>query len=392
MPISRTLSTALALLTASAAFGAGDGPVGIDPDSRTGASKAVMFPGGDLIYTGELVAPLRKTRTTPGQQAEDLMGLLQGLLEQNGRAGAIPVRLEWCVRSAEMIGEIQGVMAARFADASAPKPAVSFAVGRLADGSANLAVNGIYWQPAGTKANPATDSTQIPSKIRILPSGGTVYVSGQSEKGGTTRESAARTIASLMKTLDFLKLQKSDAVQFKVFLQPIAESGEVMTAFAEAYGGESAVPPVVFVEWLGKPSLEIELVAASPANPAAESLEFQTPPGMTESPVFCRVVRANVPARIFFSSITSSRGGDGTAQTENVFDQLGEVLKKTSSDFEHLAKATYFVTDDATSKALGELRPRYYHPKRPPAASKAVVTGTGFEGRTLSLDMIAVPK
>jgi len=57
----------------------------------------------------------------------------------------------------------------------------------------------------------------------------------------------------------------------------------------------------------------------------------------------------------------------------------------------NLAKATYYVSTDATSKALNVLRPNYYDPKRPPAASKALVPGVGREGRTLTLDMIAVP-
>jgi len=48
-------------------------------------------------------------------------------------------------------------------------------------------------------------------------------------------------------------------------------------------------------------------------------------------------------------------------------------------------------TDD-TSKKFGEMRPRYYDPKRPPAASKAPVTSTGLAGKTLTLDMIAVPR
>ena len=47
---------------------------------------------------------------------------------------------------------------------------------------------------------------------------------------------------------------------------------------------------------------------------------------------------------------------------------------------------------DEASKALNELRPRYYDPRTPPAASKAVVKDVGLEGRTITLDMIAAPK
>jgi hypothetical protein len=52
----------------------------------------------------------------------------------------------------------------------------------------------------------------------------------------------------------------------------------------------------------------------------------------------------------------------------------------------HLAAAS---TDEASRK-LNELRPKYYDPKRPPAASKAMVTGVGADGKSVTLDMIAV--
>jgi enamine deaminase RidA (YjgF/YER057c/UK114 family) len=75
-----------------------------------------------------------------------------------------------------------------------------------------------------------------------------------------------------------------------------------------------------------------------------------------------------------------------------IFDALGGIAKQTGSDLEHLVKATYYVTDADASRQLNELRPRYYNPLRPPAASKAMVRGTGQSGRTVTLDMIAVTK
>ena len=367
----------------------------IGPDAATGSSKVVTFSNRPLVYTDQL---LPRAEGAPTSQVRDLLGQLRTL--RGGYGDEPPVRLEWCAASADVIPEILSAMAREF---SGPhKPAVTFAVGKLSRPSAAAALNAVATVSVFGKAVDFPFVTTVPTstgagrishgKIAKLPSGGTTYISGQMEQGTTTKESATQTIGSLLKTLDFLKLRKSDAVQFKVFLQPISEAGDVIAAFGEAFGGEAAVPPVVFVEWLGKPSLEIEMVAASPANPNADSLEFLTPPDMKASPVFCRVVRANSTARIFFSSIASSQPGDGAAQTEDVFAQLGSLLKLASSDLDHLAKATYFVSDDTASKALNELRPRYYNPLRPPAASKALVTGIGFASRMLSLDMIAVPK
>ncbi|MGE3314127.1 MAG: hypothetical protein AB7O26_03345, partial [Planctomycetaceae bacterium] len=65
--------------------------------------------------------------------------------------------------------------------------------------------------------------------------------------------------------------------------------------------------------------------------------------------------------------------------------------ERVRSDLKHLAKATYYVTNDDVSGKLTTLRPKYYDPKHPPAASKASVTGVGMEKCTITLDMIAVP-
>ena len=95
---------------------------------------------------------------------------------------------------------------------------------------------------------------------------------------------------------------------------------------------------------------------------------------------------------IYISGLYGTSNGNGAAETGEIFDQLGKLLEKSGSDFRHLVKATYYVSTDEASAKLNELRPKYYDPKRPPAASKAPVTGTGLEGKTLTLDMIAAPR
>lgn len=67
------------------------------------------------------------------------------------------------------------------------------------------------------------------------------------------------------------------------------------------------------------------------------------------------------------------------------------MLTKANSDFEHLAKATYYVSSDAASASLNKLRPRLLNPQRPPAASKAVVESVGLPSLGLTMDIITVP-
>jgi enamine deaminase RidA (YjgF/YER057c/UK114 family) len=182
-------------------------------------------------------------------------------------------------------------------------------------------------------------------------------------------------------------------VQLKCFVQPMESAGLVKEEIARHFAGQK-VPPVSYVEWKSSAPIEIELVAwGGPAaeKPAAEPIEYLTPTGFKASPLYCRVARIHGGGTIYFSDLFASSKADTAAQVQQPFDRLKLLLEKTGSDYKHLAKATYYVTDDEVNKAHNEIRPKFYDPARPPAASKAVVAGTGTEGVRYVMDMIAVP-
>ena len=93
--------------------------------------------------------------------------------------------------------------------------------------------------------------------------------------------------------------------------------------------------------------------------------------------------------RIYVAGLHSSGQQADVSQVKSVFDQLTSSLSSHRSDLRHLAKATYYVTTPGASGELNRLRPSLYDPKRPPAASKAMVSGVGYKGQTISIDMIA---
>ncbi len=84
--------------------------------------------------------------------------------------------------------------------------------------------------------------------------------------------------------------------------------------------------------------------------------------------------------------------GRGEDQARDVFAQLQTILDQTGSDMQHLAKASYYVFDDDAGRGFDRVRPVFFDPQRPPAASKVMVYGVGQAGRTLTMDMIAVEK
>jgi enamine deaminase RidA (YjgF/YER057c/UK114 family) len=224
----------------------------------------------------------------------------------------------------------------------------------------------------------------------VLPRGPVVYVAGDAAKGATLADMARNTVESLRATLKWMDLSDGNIVQMKAFLNPVQKTDEVREAFAAAFG-DHTVPPLVFVEWTDANSIEIELIAAAPRleKTAEVNIDYLTPPAMIASPIFSRAARINQGKRVYVSGLYGS-GNEAAAQVKDIFAQLDSLVKRGGGDLKHLAKATYYVATDDASKQLNELRPNYYDPKRPPAASKARVRGTGVEGRGLTIDMIAV--
>jgi enamine deaminase RidA (YjgF/YER057c/UK114 family) len=318
----------------------------------------------DLDHVAQVVIvpslPLLHTEQVFGSTPE---AVLDALGEKN------PVKINGYVRHAADESALRAAVVKRFR----PPPAFTCVVTAFPESAANFAVDAV--------------APTARTGVGVLPAGGVAYISGQAEKGMDLREATRKTMESLGATLKFLGADWPQTVQVKAFMQPMTEATAVREEIAKFFTN-GQMPPVVLVEWIGGAvPIEIELVAAAPN--AAEAIEFLTPPAMKASPVFCRVVRLTGGPRIYTSGFSAQ--GDAAAQVKDVFEQLKAALDAAGSDLKHLAKATYYVATDDVSKALSDLRPNYYDPQRPPAASKAMVPQTGSGPSTFTMDMIAVP-
>lgn len=393
-----------------------------------GQAAAVVIDDLPLVHTAQLLpvaddrGPTAAGVVIPGDagaQVARVFARLEQVLQRAGSSSARIVKLNLYVANANVAATVREALAKHFA---AAPPAVCFvettlpvagalvaadavaAIGSPADASPPAAPN----TPA-TPSTPATLPTAAAANLgaalaadglaATTPAGPRVYVAGQAEKGDL-RTATRKTLESLEATLKFLKLDWRDVAQVKSFVTPMAAvrdaDDETRRFFAARH---AAVPPLVWVEWQSGLPIEIELVAAAGrSEPQAvkasrpPDVEFLTPPGMTTPTIYARVTRTPAGSSIFVSGLYGAPGSSGGDQVERIFAQLRAVLATAGSDFEHLAKATYYVSDNDASTKLNELRPRYYNPKRPPAASKAQVTGVAQPGTTITLDMIAVPK
>jgi enamine deaminase RidA (YjgF/YER057c/UK114 family) len=367
-------------------------------DPHTGGSVAVEVGDEPLVHTAQFADNGTLEPVEPGRSAAEQTDLVLGkvltTIEAAGGDAARVVKLNVVVTNAADVAPVRKAIEKKFP--AGKRPAVGFVVGKLPFPKALVAIDAV------APAKGLLDGVKLAGSLKgvppvggahaaVLPAGRRVYVSGQAEKGESPVEAARKTLASLRATLKWLGLDDSHVVQCKSFLRPISAAGEVTKVFDEHFGNEKC-PPLVFVEWDSTLPIEIELVASAPmTDKPATGVEYLTPPGMTASPIYCRVTRVASDRFLYTGGLVAAKGGSGEEQVAAVFTRLSGVLKDAGGDFKHLVKATYYVSDEDASGALNKLRPKYYDPKRPPAASKAKVAGTGFEGRTLVLDMIAVP-
>jgi enamine deaminase RidA (YjgF/YER057c/UK114 family) len=354
-------------------------------DEFTGGESAVVVGDVPLLHTAQFSDPGPDTgkRDAVAQTAR-VLDLVEAAV--GGSLDKI-VRLNVCVADAEAVDPVRATLKKLLPNGK--RPALTFVVGKLADPDAKVAVDAVaVVDQKLPRVHLAGPEGPMGHRAAILPAGGRVFISGQAEKGAAPTEAARKTLASLRATLKWLGLDDSHVVQCKSFLKPISAAAEVAREF-EAHFGKGKVPPLIFVEWESNLPIEIELIAAAPE--AKPGIEFLTPPGMTASPVYSRVTQVKSHRYIYTGGLVSAKAGSGEEQVAGTFDRLRGILKESGSDFKHLAKATYYVSDNDASTAMNKLRPNYYDPRRPPAASKAVVAGTGVADRTLILDLIAVP-
>ncbi|MDR3635668.1 MAG: RidA family protein [Isosphaeraceae bacterium] len=388
-------------LAAGSPCGAAEGVREVGPNTETQTSSANVVPGSlHLVHTAQLLpldaggAVLAPGR--PEAQVEAVLGQLDMVLRE-ARSGADRlVKVNVYVARQDVVPVFRGVFARWMAGKA--RPAIGFVVGALADPRALVCVDAVAVTGEPPRIGPVSRQTltalggrRTGAHVATLPAGGRVYVSGQAEAGSDIAQATRKTLAGLLSTLNHLGLGKSQVVQVKSFLQPIGAVDAVERELAEFFGA-GAVPPLVFVEWRMSAPIEIELIASSGRQDGGEAVEYLTPPQLKASPVFSRVVRINRGDTIFVSGLYGPSDSNGGQQVESIFKTLQAVLAEAGGDFRHLVKATYYVTDEDASRALNELRPRFYDPSRPPAASKATVAGVGEEGRSVTLDMIAIPR
>ena len=357
-----------------------------------GSSDAVIVKNVPLVHTSQIFSLDKRGKFVFKDELQKQIGQIFGNLSKALKIADSGidqvVKLNIYLKNSTLISEVQTEIGRRFK--SGKLPAVSYVTGNLSYPDALISIDAIAVSTNSSDNNVKyfnSGSTQV----SILPPGPVVYVSGQAAKGNLT-EATLNTLKQLEETLHFLGLEKRDIVQIKSFINPISDLSTVQNVMAEFFK-EGTIPPLVNVEWLSKdPLIEIELIASSnrTLSKSNEQLDFITPKGMVHSPVYSKVTRVNYGSKVYVSGLYGNTERGIKSELSDIFDFLDLIMKKSGSDLKHLVKATYYVSNDLHSAALNEIRPKYYDPKRPPAASKAMVKDVGALKAGVSMDMIGV--
>lgn len=353
-------------------------------------SSALVHTRQGMVGTGDLAEQVRGTLSWVG-----------GVLQKDGSSLGQVVKLNVGLARDEDAARARELIEAAFA--SARMPAISYVTTALPQPGALVGLDAVAWTDVAVNAGARAGARggERPPEGRwgldsaILPVGPRVYVSGQAEKGdGTVAGATRQTLLSLERTLGFLGLEKRHVVQVKSFITPMTAHAAAAAEMARFFG-EDRVPPCVYVEWRSGLPIEIEWVVAAADQPAlavGPSVEVRTPPGMTASAVYSRLTILRHPTTLYTSGLYAERNDVGSeAQVRSVFGRLKRCLDAGGSDWTHLVKATYYVSDDGLSQWHNTLRPEYFSPRRPPAASKAAVVGVGRAGHGITMDFIAAP-
>ena len=366
-------------------------------DAPAGMSQAVVVQGHPLVHTRQLLPVDREGKLvgkdSVDKQVEQVLNNLDAVLSASGSSLDQLVRLNVYAITPPTVDRVREQLHKRLQPTV--RPTITAVLTPMPRRDALVAIDAVAVAAEKGKAVAferceAVAGDKDCADAALLPRGGVAYLSGVPAEGGLTVSAVDKSMSALWKTLEDLKLSPAQVVQLKVFLRPASSADEVLLKLKEYFPGQMT-PPVVFVEWLAPPPVEIELIAQLPlTGESAPSVQYYNPPEVRPMQIFSRVALVRTDRQIYVSGLFARKPGRGQEQALDVFDQLKSILAQAGSDLRHMAKATYYVYDDGSARGMDRARLWLYDKDRPPAASKCMVHGVGQSDRTLTMDMIAV--
>jgi enamine deaminase RidA (YjgF/YER057c/UK114 family) len=382
----------------------------VDRQEDSGMSMAITIDDVPLAHTGQMLPIDRNGDLVGRSDLEQQYGRVMDNLRQALKAGNSSmnqtVQLRFYVKHEVDTDTVRQLLAKTFSGSH--KPTVSYVVSHLPHPEALVAADAVALSSNDSRAVSVHRGSDLPGTadqgdVAIMPRGNKVYLSGQTEPGQMI-ESTVNVMKSLLGTAAWVGLDASDIVQVKAFMHPIADA-EAVEDTVRSFFREGLAPPFVAVEWHdasylsylsleeedGPVPIEIEILLSRGETEAedSEAVTYSTPPWMGQPEYYSRIAEMH-SGRMLFVSGLYAEAENPRAELEAMYQQMGSILDRTGSGFEHLLKGTYYVTNEASSVALNQIRPEYYPSYEAPTSSKMPVRATGRSNSTVTFDMIGV--
>ena len=367
-------------------------------DAPAGMSQAVVVEGQPLVHTRQLVSVDREGKMvgigSVEKQVEQILDNLQAVLSDSGSSLDKLVRVNVYAIVPSTVDRVREQLSKRLKPNV--RPTITAVLTPMPHRDALVAVDAVAVAADKGKAVALQRCEVVAGNkeyadAAVLPRGGIAYFSGVPAEAGLTESAVDKSMAGLWKTLETFKLKPANVVQLKVFLRPAHAADDVRRVLKKHFP-DQMLPPVVFVEWLGAPPVEIELIAELPlTGESAPKVQYYNRSEVRPSKLFSHVALVRTERQIYISSLFVPKAtGRKLEEARSVFDQLEAILAKTGSDLRHMAKGTYYVSDSGSASGMDRVRLWRYDRTCAPAASKCMVHGVGKAKRTMTLDMIAV--
>lgn len=371
----------------------------IEPSTETGISLAATVKDVPLAFTNQLF-PYDENGNLIGssltEQVDQVLKNIEAVLQSAGTNLGGLVRIHLYLKEDSMSDEVLERL--RVLLPNGTYPAVTFISGSLARPGVLVSMDAVAVAPQSAVSDRVSFfggegvfGPKNRAQLAILAPGRKIFISGQAEMGEDLSEATHNTMRNLFATLAYIGANAEDVVQVKAFINPIEDAKAIEEEIASMFRGRMA-PPIVAVEWRQNPGrAEIELIASAPADDSVkETVSYYAPSWMKQATTFSRVVDIHRGGLLFTSGLYGEGREDGEMQARTIFETLSRVLKKAGSDYDHLVKATYYPSTEDGRKGFTNIRPEFYNPNKPPAASLIQVQGAGRQGKSLNVDLIGV--
>jgi 2-iminobutanoate/2-iminopropanoate deaminase len=222
-------------------------------------------------------------------------------------------------------------------------------------------------RPKGLKGLAA----QLPLSPGVLV-GDTLYLSGQSSRGmlsgelpeGEIEAHVKQALENLRLVLDAAKMDVSRVVSANVYLTDMSKFDRMNAVYRGFFPSDPPARTTVGATALpGEAPIEIGFIASRAGK------QIVRPPGDKGSPNFSTAVRAGA---LFYPAGKAGSVPGSEAQTREVLDALGAVLKAGGRSFKDVVEAKVYLTDIKDYDVMNGVFRTYFN-EEPPARSCVAV-------------------